>query len=108
MVNLTIVPFGNAVKVSAGKYSCQHGEQECEGNRWEQCAIAHYPDTLQHFAFYECMEKAGDSMLKHVQSCATKATMNYTVLNTCYSGPESAALQDKAAGTFSYLIIAWF
>ena len=82
MVNLTIVPFGNAVKVSAGKYSCQHGEQECEGNRWEQCAIAHYPDTLQHFAFYECMEKAGDSMLKEVKSCAATASMNYTVLDT--------------------------
>jgi hypothetical protein len=38
-------------------------------------------------------------MLKEVKSCAATASMNYTVLDTCYSGPESAALQDKAAGT---------
>ena len=61
MVNLTLVPFGNAHIGTFGKLSCQHGEEECEGNRyahpqsrqsyeliagalsWEQCAIHLYP-----------------------------------------------------------------
>lgn len=98
MMNLTIVPFGNAKKNPfSPTYQCQHGKQECEGNRWEQCAIAHYPNTTQHLQFYVCMETAADSMLKHVKSCAKAAGMDYSVLSTCYNGPESAKLQAAAA-----------
>ena len=97
-----VVPFGNAKKKFGNKYSCQHGTQECEGNRWEQCAISHYPDPTQHVAFYYCMEKAGDSMLNKVQSCATEAKMEYATLKTCYGtdsrpSAESNALQAAAA-----------
>lgn len=97
MVNLTIVPFGNARVNPKGGYQCQHGPQECKGNRWEQCAIKHYPDTLQHFTFYHCMEVEGDNMLTKVKHCATAAKMDYTVLSTCYHGAESKALQAAAA-----------
>lgn len=97
MVELTIVPFGNAHANGQGGYQCQHGPQECEGNRWEQCAISHYPATRQHFTFYHCMEQAGDSMLTQVKSCATKANMDYSVLSTCYNGPESKKLMAAAA-----------
>mmetsp|Transcript_15700 Transcript_15700/g.28194 ORF Transcript_15700/g.28194 Transcript_15700/m.28194 type:complete len:144 (-) Transcript_15700:447-878(-) len=82
---------------ASGKISCQHGEQECEGNRWEQCAIAHYPDQNEHFEFYYCMEKEADQMLTKVDYCAKQAGMDYEVLQKCYNSAESAALQKKAA-----------
>mmetsp|Transcript_20070 Transcript_20070/g.28261 ORF Transcript_20070/g.28261 Transcript_20070/m.28261 type:complete len:142 (+) Transcript_20070:209-634(+) len=82
---------------SGGKVSCQHGEEECEGNRWEQCAIAHYPDASEYFPFYYCMESEGDNMLSHVKDCAAKANMDYDTLSTCYNSEESDDLQKKAA-----------
>ena len=101
IMNITIVPFGNARK-QGSKYSCQHGTDECYGNRWEQCAISHYPDPADHVPFYYCMEKAGDNMLKQVQKCATQAGLEYATLQKCYGtdakpSAESSALQAKAA-----------
>ena len=95
ILNLTLVPYGNAHTSSSGKISCQHGNGECEGNRWEQCAIAHYPDPKDHFPFYYCMEKAGENMLTKVKSCATTAKMDYATLSTCWNGKESAQLQQR-------------
>eukprot|EP00656_Telonema_subtile_P048641 TRINITY_DN584_c0_g1_i1.p1 TRINITY_DN584_c0_g1~~TRINITY_DN584_c0_g1_i1.p1 ORF type:complete len:163 (+),score=44.37 TRINITY_DN584_c0_g1_i1:345-833(+) len=97
IVNLTLVPFGNA-QISAGKLTCQHGEEECKGNSWEQCAIHHYPDPAQHFPFYLCMETAAEKMLTSVQKCATKASLDYSTLSKCFNDKtESAALQTQAA-----------
>lgn len=98
MVKLEIVPFGNANKAAGGGYQCQHGKGECEGNRWEQCAIASYPDVTQHFDFYHCMESVGDSMIKtkNIEKCATASNMDYKTLSTCYHGPESKQLQNEA------------
>lgn len=94
IVEMEMVPYGNA-NVVDGKVVCQHGPQECEGNRWEQCAVEHYPDQDDHVPFIICMETAGDNMLKHVKNCATTAKMEYATLETCFSGPESAELQKK-------------
>ena len=61
ITNLTAVPFGNAqYHPLTGKVQCQHGELECVGNSWEQCAIAHYPDTSDWFPFYYCIEANGE------------------------------------------------
>mmetsp|Transcript_26151 Transcript_26151/g.48776 ORF Transcript_26151/g.48776 Transcript_26151/m.48776 type:complete len:149 (-) Transcript_26151:556-1002(-) len=91
-----MVPYGNA-RMQFGKVSCQHGEEECEGNRWEQCAIAHYPDASDYFPFYYCMESEGDNMLSNVKKCASDANLDYSVLSTCFNGAESNELQKKAA-----------
>jgi len=97
IVNLTLVPFGNA-KLSGNKVTCQHGEQECQGNSWEQCAISEYPDAADYFPFYLCMEKAADKMLNQVQKCASSAKLDYSKLSACYNNKAQAlALQKKAA-----------
>lgn len=91
-----MVPYGNA-QASGSRVQCQHGFKECEGNRWEQCAIAHYPKVSDHFPFYLCMEQYADKMLAHVRTCAAKAGLDYSTLSTCYHGPESKQLQKKFA-----------
>ena len=97
IMNLTIVPYGNAqIDTSTKTVTCQHGESECEGNLWEQCAIDAYPDFNDHFWFYYCMEGYGTSMLDHVQDCATTAseqatqTIDYDVLSACFNDPDKA------------------
>mmetsp|Transcript_26363 Transcript_26363/g.63577 ORF Transcript_26363/g.63577 Transcript_26363/m.63577 type:complete len:143 (-) Transcript_26363:508-936(-) len=83
---------------SSGEVTCQHGEEECEGNRWEQCAIAHYPDATEYFPFYYCMESHGDNMLDHVKDCASTSNMDYSILEKCFNSAESQELQKQAAG----------
>jgi interferon, gamma-inducible protein 30 len=103
IMNITIVPYGNAKPPSGSHkaYTCQHGTDECLGNRWEQCALAHYPIATSA-AFYICMEKAADNMLKEVQKCATQTGLDYATLQKCYGtdakpSAESWALQAQAA-----------
>ncbi len=96
-MNLTLVPYGNAKTNVLGTVTCQHGEQECEGNRWEQCAIAKYPQQSQYFEFYYCMEKFADKMLDNVQNCAKQANMEYSTLESCFNSNESKELQKAAA-----------
>eukprot|EP00658_Telonema_sp_P-2_P016156 TRINITY_DN16259_c0_g1_i1.p4 TRINITY_DN16259_c0_g1~~TRINITY_DN16259_c0_g1_i1.p4 ORF type:complete len:105 (-),score=46.28 TRINITY_DN16259_c0_g1_i1:247-561(-) len=43
------------------------------------------------------MEKAGDSMLKEVQKCATSAKMDYSKLSGCYNDKTLALSLQKAA-----------
>jgi len=96
-MNVTVVPFGNA-RLKNGKVTCQHGDDECKGNRWEQCAISHaFGNSSSSFAFIYCMEMAGDNMLSHVTKCAGEASLDYKALSACFAGPESDQLQKKAA-----------
>lgn len=111
IMNLTIVPFGNAeIDYTTKTVTCQHGESECEGNLWEMCAIHEYPKTEDHFWFYYCMEGYGSNMLNHVEDCATEAskqatqTIDYDVLSACFNNPVTAWQLEKqfAALTPSY------
>jgi len=95
-MNLTLVPYGNAHS-KGNKVTCQHGELECEGNRWEQCGIAHYPDPAVHYPFYNCMEKVGTPWKTNVKKCAAEAKMDLSILRECFNGKESQELQKKFA-----------
>lgn len=103
IMNVTLVPFGNARYIS-GELQCQHGEDECKANSWEQCAISLYPAFAQHWPFYLCIEEtekgcgegAGPCVLSHTQSCAESAGLDYASLSACVNSPtESKALQEK-------------
>ena len=104
IMNVTLVPFGNARYVGT-KLECQHGEDECKANSWEQCAISLYPEFSKHWPFYLCIEQsekscgegAGPCVLKHTKSCAESAGLDYSSLKACVDSPtESAALQEAA------------
>ncbi|XP_060068154.1 gamma-interferon-inducible lysosomal thiol reductase-like [Ylistrum balloti] len=61
IMNITLVPFGNAheKKSSAGKwqFQCQHGEQECIGNIIDACTINIVKNFTVYFPFIYCMEE---------------------------------------------------
>ena len=67
-------------------------------NNWEQCAIAHYPDTSDWFPFYYCIEANGAEGVTKLptQKCAELANLDYQTLETCVNGEEGKALQKKA------------
>lgn len=98
-MNLTAVPFGNAqYHPLTGKATCQHGELECVGNSWEQCAIAHYPDQNTWFPFYYCIEANGREGVTSLptKECAELANLDYDTLQTCVDGAEAKELLKKA------------
>lgn len=97
IIDLQLIPFGNAKK-EGNKFVCQHGTQECEGNRYEQCAIAHYPNVTQHFGFIFCMEDTCEGCLDPSDyiKCAKKNGMDRAVLEKCFNGPQSQQLQEQA------------
>mmetsp|Transcript_2906 Transcript_2906/g.6943 ORF Transcript_2906/g.6943 Transcript_2906/m.6943 type:complete len:175 (-) Transcript_2906:617-1141(-) len=90
------VPYGNA-QGTGSNVQCQHGPDECKGNRYECCAIQEYPNATQWYPFIYCMENYGDSMLQHVQDCANEASLSYDKIQNCYSGPDGDKCVTNAA-----------
>jgi len=96
-MNVTIVPFGNA-KISYRKVTCQHGEDECTANSYEQCSIAEYPAFAAHYPFIYCLEKHGSSMLHFTSACAKEARLDITRIEACVNHQTRAfALQQEYA-----------
>ncbi|KAF5750788.1 gamma interferon responsive lysosomal thiol reductase family protein [Tripterygium wilfordii] len=57
IVNLRLVPWGNAFINSDGSFACQHGPDECMLNEIDACTIDNYPDVNRHFRFIHCVER---------------------------------------------------
>ncbi|KAM5560518.1 gamma-interferon-responsive lysosomal thiol protein-like [Rosa sericea] len=57
IVNLRMVPWGNAWLNSDGSFACQHGTDECLFNTIEACTITIYPNVNRHFTFIHCVER---------------------------------------------------
>ncbi|GAB4857371.1 hypothetical protein Ancab_040522 [Ancistrocladus abbreviatus] len=53
IVNLKLVPWGNAALDPSGNFQCQHGQGECLLNTVEACAINVFPDVLELQYAYE-------------------------------------------------------
>ncbi|CAM8967599.1 unnamed protein product [Rhodiola kirilowii] len=56
IVDLKLVPYGNAKISSNGTIICQHGNWECVLNTIETCAIDVLPSLKEHFPFIYCVE----------------------------------------------------
>ena len=107
ILNITLMPFGNAVynKTLGGKLVCQHGEMECLGNSLLQCAIDLYPNQARHTPFAMCFEKHGpdfwdhkdaEHVLSYAEECANEVFLDPVAIKSCATDPvRSAALQKK-------------
>ncbi|KAH3766925.1 Gamma-interferon-inducible lysosomal thiol reductase [Pelomyxa schiedti] len=62
---------------------CQHGNDECIGNRYEGCAIYLYPDSHQWEPFVYCYEGLHGGDTKYLQTCSTYASLDYNKLYAC-------------------------
>ncbi|RVW76513.1 Gamma-interferon-inducible lysosomal thiol reductase [Vitis vinifera] len=56
IVNLRMIPWGNAVLRPDKTFQCQHGPAECVLNTVEACVINIYPRVDMHFRFIYCVE----------------------------------------------------
>ncbi|KAI3965589.1 hypothetical protein MKX01_010546 [Papaver californicum] len=58
VIDLKLVPYGNAFLGKNSTIICQHGPKECYLNKLEACAIHVWPDLDKHFRFIYCVESA--------------------------------------------------
>lgn len=75
--------------------TCQHGHDECVGNRLEACAQALYPEPAVWWPFVACFEGKYHGDISFAESCAKSTGLSYAKLETCVNGDQGASL-DKA------------
>ncbi|MQL83480.1 hypothetical protein Taro_015972, partial [Colocasia esculenta] len=86
IIDLNLVPYGNARVDANGTITCQHGTYECLLNTVEACAISAWPDVKEHFNFIYCVEQL---VLEHRygewESCFKKTGLAAKPVLDCYT-----------------------
>lgn len=130
-IEMTMVPFGNAYfnTTSCGRAEydrdqvlcwrklcadngaadcftqpllCQHGEDECFGNRIEGCAFLH-TNFSEWYPFVNCFEKNGDLSPANAKSCAQSAGLDYSAMGMCANSTQGAQVDvANAKATLKY------
>ncbi|KAK3611565.1 hypothetical protein CHS0354_018080 [Potamilus streckersoni] len=75
IMNLTLVPYGNAQEKKDGSkwvFECQHGKEECIENIIETCTLYLFKNITVYFPFIQCMETTSGPPEKVAQKCASK------------------------------------
>jgi len=101
IMNITFVPYGNA-NMNGDKITCQHGDDECSGNSYEQCAIHLYPDTADHLPFVYCFANSPEnhgsgSPDAAMEKCAGDANLEWDKIKACHDDADLALELQKAA-----------
>ncbi|KAK7390320.1 hypothetical protein VNO78_25623 [Psophocarpus tetragonolobus] len=98
IVNLRLIPWGNAGIAQDGTFICQHGGDECFLNTIEACTITIYPEVVQHFKFVGCLERLTLEG-KHGQwdSCFKKTKLGSSPINDCYTSGKGKTIEQKYA-----------
>ncbi|XKL66163.1 hypothetical protein PGB90_009583 [Kerria lacca] len=100
-LNVELVPYGkaNQTKSKSGNYqfTCQHGEDECFGNRIQACAISkmYKEHRKQLFGFISCYMSHYTNQEKNGPKCASKYNVSWMVLKRCANGKEGFNLLAK-------------
>eukprot|EP00262_Sarcandra_glabra_P011943 TRINITY_DN2964_c0_g1_i6.p1 TRINITY_DN2964_c0_g1~~TRINITY_DN2964_c0_g1_i6.p1 ORF type:complete len:268 (-),score=11.27 TRINITY_DN2964_c0_g1_i6:268-1071(-) len=86
IVDLNLVPYGNARIGSNNSIACQHGPYECLLNTVEACAINVWPDLNKHFTFIYCVESLV-VLRKYTEweSCFEKTGFDSQPVVDCYN-----------------------
>ncbi|KAG5552914.1 hypothetical protein RHGRI_010884 [Rhododendron griersonianum] len=88
IINLRLVPWGNAYLKDNKTWVCQHGPDECLLNTVEACAIRVWPDLGAHFSFrfIKCIERLQlENKHSDWKSCFGREGLNSKQLIHCYN-----------------------
>jgi len=94
-VTLRAIPYGNA-QMNHSKITCQHGHDECLGNKIMLCMMKQYPDWRTWFPPFKCMEESGKPPLNVTHKCLSAAGMNVEEVLSCARSEEGELLHLKA------------
>ncbi|KAG0469157.1 hypothetical protein HPP92_018485 [Vanilla planifolia] len=94
IVDLHLLPFGNAQIGFNSSIACQHGPSECFFNTVEGCAINVWPDVRQHFSFVYCLENLIlENKYDDWESCFQRTQLDPKALVDCYNSGRGQEIQ---------------
>lgn len=101
IMNVTIVPYGNAREQFADghwQYTCQHGSEECVGNVIETCALNLYSKPSA-FQLIGCIEASNVRPIdRAAEKCAAQQPeLNFTRIMQCANSQEGELLEHQMA-----------
>ncbi|XP_054779845.1 gamma-interferon-responsive lysosomal thiol protein-like isoform X1 [Prosopis cineraria] len=103
IVNLAMIPWGNAFITPDGSFLCQHGEEECLLNTVEACTIKIYPDVMKHFRFIHCVERVTlEKMQNQWVNCFQMSGLDSSPLD-CYSNGSGRLIEQIYANQTAQL-----
>ncbi|XP_042512526.1 gamma-interferon-responsive lysosomal thiol protein-like [Macadamia integrifolia] len=98
IIDLQLVPYGNAITKGNVTIICQHGPDECMLNTVEACAIDAWPDLTEHFKFISCIEQLViENKSKEWESCFMKLNFHPNPIIECYNSGHGKELELKYA-----------
>lgn len=86
IVDLRLVPYGNAKIKTNDTITCQHGPAECLLNTVEACAINVWPELSEHFPFIYCVEDlVYEGKYTEWLQCFDKLSLDSEPVLDCYN-----------------------
>ncbi|XP_073819632.1 gamma-interferon-inducible lysosomal thiol reductase-like [Musca autumnalis] len=100
-IDVTMIPFSKSLSVNHMlKFVCQHGPEECKGNRQQLCVMNQSYDQVVQTKFVLC--QMGQKNITDIEEC-TKALGLSSNITACMEGDEGNHLQLQAERvTFVY------
>ncbi|XP_010543187.1 PREDICTED: gamma-interferon-inducible lysosomal thiol reductase [Tarenaya hassleriana] len=103
IIDLRLVPWGNALIRPDRTFVCQHGDSECALNIIHACAINAYPDVEKHFPFIYCAERlALENRLNEWVNCLDMAGLSRALID-CYTNGYGNLMEQRYAEETSEL-----
>ncbi|KAH8954067.1 hypothetical protein BDL97_08G060500 [Sphagnum fallax] len=94
IVELRIIPYGNAHIHADGSLTCQHGQDECYLNIIQTCAIRLWPKVTDWFPFIYCLEKLPRATAaQDWKSCVEPSHLDLAPLLECSASPLGEKLE---------------
>ncbi|KAI3847950.1 hypothetical protein MKX03_017475 [Papaver bracteatum] len=98
IIDLKLVPYGNARITADNVITCQHGPNECVLNTVEACAMYVWPSLDKHFKFINCVETfVYKGQQSEWRSCFSKLGYEEKAVKDCYNSGLGKKLDLKYA-----------
>ncbi|XVE62076.1 hypothetical protein DITRI_Ditri06bG0090200 [Diplodiscus trichospermus] len=105
IINLRLVPWGDSyLNKSSNTIICKHGQDECQLNTIEACAIYVWPDVNKHYGLIYCIEfLAIEGRQKEWESCFDSLGLPQKHILDCYNGGKGRMLELAFANETAHL-----
>lgn len=95
IVDFKLIPYGKAKTIENNTgifFTCQHFEQECQGNKIHACGIKYITERSKQLNFASCLINNIRNPHSAGQSCAAELSANWDEIHECSNGKEGSEL----------------